>query len=170
MKYLIYDCALNGLYTLIRLQQTYPVNVSLFKGTRDEVLFDVAPHIFLVDDKIKEKLGNDEDISLKQILIVESDQPLKVLHDHFKEFIYQKVNKRISYFRFWDPRVLKKFLPSCSDLQLKLFFAPIRRFLLEDEIAGFYLFFERQQNKLNSGKIPVEREQPKPAKAEVMTA
>ena len=38
MKYLCYDSALNGEYTLIQLMQRYPKHINLFSGTDDENL------------------------------------------------------------------------------------------------------------------------------------
>ena len=49
MTYLLYDTALNGDYTLVILRQQYPDSVSLFEGTKDESLADIAPYLFQID-------------------------------------------------------------------------------------------------------------------------
>ena len=131
-NYLIYDAALNGTYTLLMLQKHYPKHRCLFKGTKDETLVDVAPHIFLIDDS-GEKLKDEIELSLKELVTIESIQDIDTVKDHFKEFIYQDVNRRECFFRFWDPRVLKKFLPMCTEIQLKMFFRPVTALIMADE-------------------------------------
>ena len=91
MIYIIFDTALNGPYTLMLLQNAYPVNQSLFKGTKDEALSDVAPYIFQVDDHLFEKI-NHPIASLKFIVVFESDQKINNLLSHFQQFIYEKRN------------------------------------------------------------------------------
>jgi hypothetical protein len=103
------------------LQNAYPVNQSLFKGTKDEPLFDVAPYLFLVDEKLYEKI-NGPLVSLEAIVAVESDQKLNDLVAYFQQFIYEKINGQENYFRFWDARVLARFLPACNDKKLSDFF------------------------------------------------
>jgi hypothetical protein len=149
MHYIIYDAALNGLYSLLVLQRTYPHNISLFKGTKDETMVDVAPYLFLIDESFDDLEKNDPEFSLKNILHIESDQTVAVLQQHFKEFIYQKVDRRICYFRCWDPRVLKKFFPNCTDAQLRMFFAPVKKFYAADE-DGKIVEYTRDQYKLKT--------------------
>jgi hypothetical protein len=40
------------------------------------------------------------------------------------------------YFRFYDPRVLRVFLPTCTAAEAREFFGPIRTILVEGERAG----------------------------------
>ncbi len=147
MNYIIYDTALNGLYTLTVLQQQYPVHQSLFKGTKDAALIDVAPFVFLLNDN-GEKLNGNPELSFKAMLVVDSNYEIEIVADHFREFIYQKVNGRICYFRFWDARVLKKFLPGCTELQLRLFFKTVNNITLKDEDPGYVLQYRVEYSKL----------------------
>lgn len=127
MIYILYDTALNGPYTLMLLQNAYPVNQSLFKGTKDEVLSDVAPYLFQVDDQLFKKI-NDPIASLKAIVVLESAEKINNLLSHFHQFIYIKKNGQENYFRFWDARVLAKFLPESNDEKLNDFFEGITCF------------------------------------------
>jgi hypothetical protein len=36
-------------------------------------------------------------------------------------------------FRYYDPRVLRRYLPTCWTEELRTFFGPVRRFLMEDD-------------------------------------
>ncbi len=127
MTYIIYDTALHGLAGLLKLQDMYPLHQSLFKGTKDEMLFDVAPYIFQVDDELYNKCS-ELSISLERCLLVDSEKDIQKISDHFRKFIYQTINKREYFFRFWDGRVLQKFLPTCEENQLILFFNGVRSY------------------------------------------
>ena len=37
------------------------------------------------------------------------------------------------FFRFYDPRVLRTYLPTCTVAELRLIFGPVEAFLLEGE-------------------------------------
>ncbi len=127
MIYIIYDTALNGPYTLMLLQNAYPVNLSIFKGIKDEGLSDVAPYIFQVDDKLFKKI-NGPAVSLKAIVVLESAEKINTLLAHFQQFIYEKINGQENYFRFWDARVLARFLPAGNIEKLNVFFEGINCF------------------------------------------
>lgn len=45
------------------------------------------------------------------------------------------------YFRFYDPRVLRRFLPVCTPDQLYAFFGPIDYFLFEDEDPAYGVYY-----------------------------
>jgi hypothetical protein len=152
MEYIIYDAALNGTYTLLILQKNYPKHRSLFKGTKDEILMDVAPYIFKIDEDFWKKMDSYSEISLKSTLGIDSRQDIDVLFEHFRDFVYQKIDGRECYFRFWDPRVLKKFFPSCTPTQLQMFFGPVQSFFMEDENPGYVLQYQYRQNKLHIEK------------------
>ncbi len=140
MIYIIYDTALNGPYTLMLLKNAYPVNLFLFKGTKDEGLSDVAPYIFQVDDQLFKKI-NGPAVSLKAIVVLESAEKINTLLAHFKQFIYEKINGQENYFRFWDARVLARFLPAGNIEKLNDFFEGINCFYNidpENETAKSY--------------------------------
>jgi hypothetical protein len=65
-------------------------------------------------------------------------------------------NGSIAQFRFYDPRVLRSYLPTCMTEELALVFGPIREFVLESEdpaIANRYTFDLR---KLTSETIELQ--------------
>jgi len=47
-------------------------------------------------------------------------------------------------FRYYDPRVLRLYLPTCTSLELARFFGPILRFLVEDQSPESLLHFSPQ--------------------------
>lgn len=151
MSYFLYDAAVNGLYTLLYLQQNLPVHQCLFKGTKDETLIDVAPHLFKVKDEQVE--WKNAELSLKEIVVIESSVELSILAQHLKQFIYQQFEGRECYFRFWDARVLKKFLTNCSRCQLRVFFGPIDSFTIRNEQSATQFSFDSHDLIIKQGKL-----------------
>lgn len=59
--------------------------------------------------------------------------PLPELYRHLRQFlVVQSGEGRWFYFRFYDPRLLQTFLPTCSQRELGQFFGPVQSFLLQD--------------------------------------
>ncbi|GAP34872.1 hypothetical protein ISF6_0355 [Piscinibacter sakaiensis] len=58
-----------------------------------------------------------------------------------RTFRVQSPEGEVLYFRFYDPRVLRAFLPTCDTGQLKEFFGPVRHFLCEDEAGQGALLY-----------------------------
>ena len=135
MRYLIYDTALNGFPTLMGLQKYYEVNESLFKGTKDEVIMDVSPWLLQIDDQLSENLSKETDFSMQFTLQVEAAGDIHRVATHLRKFIYQTIDGREYFFRFYDARVFKKYLPTCDKDQILDFFGPIDSFLIEEEAA-----------------------------------
>ena len=142
MRYLIYDTALNGFPTLLGLQKYYEVNQSLFKGTKDEVIMDVSPWLLQIDDKLEENLSNETDVTMHFTLQLEAEGDIHGVATHLKKFIYQTIDGREYFFRFYDARVLRKYLPTCDEDQLIEFFGPVDRFIVggdtENEVIQFW--------------------------------
>jgi hypothetical protein len=57
------------------------------------------------------------------------------------------------YFRFYDPRVLRIFLPTCDREQLKDFFGPVDYYLCEDEDPAYGLVFSLENSALKTERI-----------------
>ena len=131
--YLLYDPALNGAYTQLILTQQYPMHKSLFAGTKDEGLDDVAPYIFQIDDQFGQKVVQKPIIELKAVVFVQAAGTIETVAAHFRPFIYQKLKGREYFFRFWDARVLFKFLPTCDKEQIKTFFEDLDSLTIADE-------------------------------------
>jgi hypothetical protein len=63
-----------------------------------------------------------------------SSSDLRTLRDHFREFYKVELpDQRTVIFRYYDPRVLRIFLPVCNEAELALFFGPVTRFIVEGE-------------------------------------
>jgi hypothetical protein len=87
-------------------------------------------------------------------VLVGSTIDLKALTKHFRHFLMvKKEDGEQLYFRFYDPRVLRVFLPTCDERQLRDFFGPIDYFLCEDEQPATGLVFSLHNGELEVKKI-----------------
>ncbi|CAG0966376.1 hypothetical protein ANAEL_00930 [Anaerolineales bacterium] len=65
-------------------------------------------------------------------IFLATDAELKTLRRHLRRFLSVKLpDGRQVLFRFYDPRVLRAFLPTCTGEELERFFGPIETYCLE---------------------------------------
>jgi hypothetical protein len=63
------------------------------------------------------------------------------LQAHFRRLIMARLpDGEMVYFRFYDPRVLRAYLPTCTPKELKAVFGPVERFIIEGEDDAPLLF------------------------------
>lgn len=154
MTFLIFDPSINESYALMILQKYFAQNQSLFKGTKDEVLENVSPWIFRIENNFSEVINNESGLSLVGSVFIECDSGMEAIVRHLQQFIYQVINGREYFFRFWDGRVLKKFLPTCSPVQLKEIFGPLKIFATDSESPEHVAEFLYENGFLITRKIP----------------
>ena len=70
---------------------------------------------------------------------------------HFRHFLMVNMpdGKQV-YFRFYDPRVLRVYLPTCTPEEIGYFFGPVSRFATEDEKPETLLEFVRRETGMKS--------------------
>jgi hypothetical protein len=139
MKYLCFDTAINGIYTLLLLQKEYPTQQCLFQGTKDANIWDAAPWLFMAEDNPYDKI-KDPIASLRNCVFFESTEKIDPLREHLQFFIYKTVKDNEYFFRFWDARVLIKYLSAGTQADLEAFFG--------DVIDSIYLDEENKENLL----------------------
>lgn len=68
------------------------------------------------------------------------------VRQHFRHFLkVKKPDGKVVYFRYYDPRVLRIYLPTCTEQEIEIFFGPITRFVAEDESPAMMLEFTRRR-------------------------
>jgi hypothetical protein len=71
-----------------------------------------------------------------------SETSLRNLRHHLRGFLrVRDENNRRLLFRYYDPRVLRIYLPTCNQKELATVFGPIQEFVMEDEDPGNVLEF-----------------------------
>jgi hypothetical protein len=70
---------------------------------------------------------------------------MEALRNHFRRFLMVRLPaERLVYFRFYDPRVLRVYLPTCTPEELELIFGPVDYFVMESgETRGELIVFPR---------------------------
>ncbi len=78
-------------------------------------------------------------------IFVLSRADLRELRQHFRKFnmVYDPEGNRPLLFRYYDPRVLRIFLPSCDKKQQAEFFGPVDAYFAETEGGESHLRFDR---------------------------
>ncbi len=120
---------------IYQAREINPEHICLYEGDSEKFLGSVAPWLFSFDQQsefakwlLRNARGNSWGIFLRS-----STDPQK-LYQHLRKFlIVQSEEGKEMYFRYYDPRVMRVFLPTCEPPQLKEFFGPVEGFLAENE-------------------------------------
>jgi hypothetical protein len=129
--------------------------LSLYHGRREMNLADVGPYLFAYDQ------GSAFATWYKQSgwgnswgLLVNSTSGMEELLNHFQKFLLIKNEEgKELYFRYYDPRVLRIFLPSCDVQQLEEFFGQVQQFICEDEDPAFALIYTFNGARLVTSRV-----------------
>ena len=121
---------------------------SLFEGARAKTLAHFAPYLVRVPPKSPLlKLLVEKGWGKGWGLYLTCDRPLKEVRTHFRQFLMANLpDGRQVYFRFYDPRVLRLYLPTCLPEESSQFFGLVKYFAMEDENREILLRFS------NTGK------------------
>jgi hypothetical protein len=120
---------------------------SLYDGAEGEILAEEAPYLVrlppdsrLLPVLVRGGWGESWGVYLT------STRPLAEVRRHFRRFLMVRDESgRELYFRFYDPRVLRRFLPMCTALQASEMFGDVSAYLMEAEDRGTLLRFELRE-------------------------
>lgn len=109
------------------------LGTSLFDGDEAEALAEVAPYLvaldrshWLFDELVAESWGNAWGVFLT------SRASFDHVRGHVQRLMHAETAAGDRYlFRFYDPRVLRAFVPACTPDELDDLFGPIERFVVE---------------------------------------
>lgn len=120
-----------------------PEFLCLYRGDLEPDLAEVAPYLVQLkpESPFTEWLlgncwGNHWGI------FATSTEDIDVIRRHFRNFLMVKdpEGKQI-YFRFYDPRVLRIYLPTCNPDEVQSIFGPVHAYLMESESQSDALQF-----------------------------
>jgi len=116
---------------------------SLYEGTQAQLLEAFAPYLVrltenskLLENVIASGWGKNWGI------FAVSRADFQVVRKHFRTFlmVHGPDGKRL-YFRYYDPRVLRTYLPTCDAAETKLIFGPLAAYLCDDDAPDTLLIF-----------------------------
>jgi len=136
------------------LIESYMDYSCLYAGDLEFVLERAAPYLVQLDFEsryarrlIEEAWGHSWGVFLK------CDLDMDKLRRHLRQFLRVRDTRgRILVFRYYDPRVLRTYLPTCTGEELRTVFGPIRSFFTEDESPDTLC-----QYRLEAGKLTTNR-------------
>jgi hypothetical protein len=118
---------------------------SLYEGPQGAQLAHFAPYLVRVpqESSLLDTLVQ-QAWSKSWGVFVTCDTAFKDLRTHFRHFLTVKLpDGQQVYFRYYDPRVLRLFLPTCLPEETTQFFGPVKHFLMEAEDPKLALHFTR---------------------------
>lgn len=93
-------------------------------------------------------------------VFVRCTAPMGAVFGHFRRLLrVQDERGRRLLFRFYDPRVLRVFLPTCRPEELDQVFGPVESFVMESEDASV-LQFRNARGALQRDEVRVEKHLP----------
>lgn len=143
MFYALVDSTQDFPWAFSAMREGYDL-VSLFLGDLSRELIDVAPYFFSVRSGAPLlKTWSAAQGKNLGILIDSPAQPLDLFR-HLREiFVARDAQGQEYFFRYYDPRVLRAFLPSCNPDELAEFFGPMQGLIVENESAPGYVLYRR---------------------------
>lgn len=139
------------------LAEMQPDYVCLYRGELDEEMAVCAPYLVRLDEESQFTdwvlgYGWGQHWGIFALADVDS----KAMRKHFRTFLMvsDPEGKQL-YFRYYDPRVLRLYLPTCTVEEMQLVFGPVSCFALEDPSARSMLVFSRAPNGLASSSLPL---------------
>lgn len=139
-----------------KLYEMKPPYHCLFTGDLEPDMAEVAPYLIQLHPKTPFAEWVVEEFWGKHWgIFIHSRKTLKDMRKHLRSLVtvYDETGNPMT-FRFYDPRVLHRFLPTCKPAELKVFFGDIEMFFAESEddrkLFGFDL---AEDNHLKQSEI-----------------
>jgi hypothetical protein len=134
-----------------------PERVCLVKGELTDDEASVAPYLVALDPRAAFTtwvLGSGWGRHWGIFAIAPKGIDLRAARDHFRRFLEVRLpNGTIANFRWYDPRVIAVYLPTCNEKELDFVFGPIECFVAEDAESGTALDFRRGDGEVRIDRI-----------------
>jgi hypothetical protein len=122
----------------------------LYAGRLPFVIQEVAPYLVVLerDDKLT-RLLLEEGWGQSWGIFLRTETPLPTLRRHLRTFLKVKdPSGRNLVFRWYDPRVMRVYLPTCLTDELRLVFGPVDTYLMESQFPSTLLDFRFEAGRL----------------------
>jgi len=148
--WMLVDAARDRRIFELLLECFYSQHSCLFAGPIAAELQVAAPYLVQLshDDKKTRKFlqmawGNSWGVFVK------CNQRLEILRKHLRTFLLVRDEEGNQLmFRYYDPRILRIYLPTCRVGELETVFGPIERFVMEDDTSNGLLDFGFDKKQL----------------------
>ena len=142
------------------LAEFQPEHECLFAGALEPDMAEVAPYLVHLNREadftrwvIEQGWGNHWGIFAR------SEAGLRAMRRHFRSFLkVEDQHGKSLIFRYYDPRVLRLYLPTCNEQELTTVFGPVAYYMLEDADARQLLRYQIASGSLREEKRPLIQE------------
>ena len=136
-----------------------PEYCCLYRGELEPDIASVAPYLVRLEPGAPfAELVLGEGWGAHWGIFIVSTANLRTLRNHFREFhTVQLPDRRLVLFRYYDPRVLRSFLPACNPPELRAFFGPVQNFIAESETAEIAVRFALAGTALKPESIQLKK-------------
>ena len=150
----------------MKLYEHQPECICLFQGDLKPDMAEVAP--YLIHLQIETEFTNwliEKGWGNHWGIFALSRGELRDMRKHFRRFLTVHTSEgKPMRFRYYDPRVMRRFLPACNTEDLTALFNQVDYYLLEDEDAGVMLSFHAESGALKQEKFKLNGAQGFPQK------
>ena len=126
-------------------------SICLYHGAKAVELATVAPYLVHLkkNDSFTEWLLT-QGCGKSWGIFLQSSATLNELQRHFRKFlmVYDEEGRPL-YFRFYDPRVLRVYVPTCNESELKIIFGPVNRYCVEGKNGNAMIEYSCAGGKLS---------------------
>jgi hypothetical protein len=137
---------------LPKLKAAMEEHVCLYRGALEPDMAEVAPYLVKLRREspftgwiLNEGWGNHWGIFLT------TPAGIEALRRHLRQFLRVRDHTdQVLYFRYYDPRVLRVYLPTCRRNENKNIYGPITRFIAEEEETGNALVFPYHATRIKA--------------------
>lgn len=131
----------------------------LYEGRIPQVLAEAAPHIVrLAISSAYTRWFLEEGWGRHWGVLLQSQANLMTLRAHFQRLLLVRDQAgRKFHFRFFDPRVLRTYLPTCEAHELRTVFGPVQRFFVESENGSDLLVFSHKDGLLETKPLALAK-------------
>jgi len=134
---------------------------SLYEGAQGEELSLVAPYLVglppespLLEPLVRLGWGKSWGVFFT------CERPFDEVRTHLRQFLMARhPDGKQVYFRFYDPRVMRVFIPTCTPQECDEFFGPVKFYILEDDNPGILLVFSNRDQGPVVDRISLEPEE-----------
>ena len=152
-------CILDAARVGREMEEAFTLNPNhdcLYTGEAKTDLGGVAPWLFRldVDPSGFQSWFTEKGWGDSWGILIATDASFEACREHFRKFLEVRTpDGEECYFRFYDPRVLRAFLPSCDPQQIIEFFGPVDYFITENDKGPNALRFSHRNGRLQSDVI-----------------
>ena len=139
------------------LAEHEPEYVCLYRGELAPDVAEAAPYLVRLDPETEfTRWVVGEGWGKHWGIFAVSLSDLQTLRRHFRGFltVYDS-DARPMLFRYYDPRVLRTYLPTCNSNELDTIFGPVQRYLVESDDARAVKRFQVSNGVLKDETLPL---------------